>query len=889
MKKPLPRPINQPGSALLKLALLGFLLPCAQSGEQGWETCIAKGQYLHSSYESKPGAGGRHYERDRRVDVKHLKLELTPDFKRQGMASIATLTFLPIAKPLDQLRLDAISLSIEKVESSVPLEGWDNDDKQLVLTFKEALPVNQEAWVRITSSVEKPDHGLYFRTEAMGYPKGDDQLWTQGEPELHRHWFPGYDYPNERFTSEVICKVPEGMTVLSNGKLLSEKTLDGATTFHWSQEKPHANYLISVVAGYFKKLEDNHGGTPLAFYTPPSEFNVAANSFHDTKRIMAFFEKEIGVPYPWDKYYSVCVHDFTAGGMENTSLTTLTTNTLFSETSENIRNSYRLDAHEMAHQWFGDLVTSKDWSQLWLNEGFATYYTHLYEQSKNGADAMRYGQYADAQGVLKTNDEKPITWRGYNDPWQQFDYRVYPKGGWVLHMLRSQLGPELYQQCVQTYLERNRGQAVETADLRKVIEELSGQSWDRFFDQWVHHGGTPKLKVAYSWDEKRKQAKLSISQTQKVSDKVMLFVLPLPIRMIVDGKAHDFTLNITEASGDFYFDLPKKPEIVRIDPEYTVLASIDFHPPAELLAAQLENGDDMMGRLLAAQQLGGKEDSASIGKIKHTLNNDSFHGVRIEAAKALAKTRSPEALDALVQSLGQKDARARQEVVRSLAQFYNDKALESLKQIAATETNPVIASVAIEGLGKFPSAQVETSLAASLEKPSYRNALASAAIHSIQSQGKAADAKAVLEILQRDKQAFTTRDFGNALDSLASLVRDENPDSDIHQQVRHYLTGHLSDPKRSLRTASIQALATLEDQRSLPALQSFIASGNEDSSEYKAAAAAIKKLNSEKKQAPEVQDLRKELLEMQKTIQEIKKQLATEEKRSSVEKEKNKK
>lgn len=885
----LPRPANQPCSFLLGLALLWFLIPCAQSGEQGWETCGAKGQYLHSTYESKPGAGGRHYERDRRVDVKHLKLDLTPDFKRQAMASIATLTFTPIAKPLDQLRLDAVRLSIDKVESSVPLEGWDNDDQQLILTFKKALPVGQEAWVRITSSVEKPDHGLYFRTEAMGYPKGDDQLWTQGEPELHRYWFPGYDYPNERFTSEVICRVPDGMTVLSNGKLLSEKSADGTTTFHWSQEKPHANYLISVVAGYFEKLEDRHGDIPLAFYTPPSEFDVAASSFRDTKKIMAFFEKEIGVRYPWDKYFSVCVHDFTAGGMENTSLTTLTTQTLFSETSENIRNSYRLDAHEMAHQWFGNLVTSKDWSQVWLNEGFATYYTHLYEQSKNGTDAMRYSQYADAQKVLKSKDEKPITWRAYKNPFEQFDYRVYPKGGWVLHMLRSQLGPELYQQCIQTYLERNRGQAVETADLRKVIEELSGRSWDRFFDQWVHHGGTPILKIGYSWDEKRKQAKLSISQTQKVSEQVMLFVLPLPVRLVVDGKAQDFTLNITQDSEDFYFDLPKKPQIVRIDPDYTLLANIDFNPPSDLLAAQLEDKNDMMGRLLATQQLGGKKDSKSIEKLKHTLNHDGFYGVRIEAAKALAKTHSPQALDALAHSLGQPDARARQEVVRSLAQFYRGQALEVLQQIAASEKNPEIAAVAIEGLGKFPGDQVAASLSAALAKPSYRNALASAAIRSIQSQGKAADAKTVLEALRRDPQAFTTRDFGQALDNLASLVRDEKPATALQQQVRSYLTGHLSDPKRSLRTAAIQALATLGDPRSLPALQSFVDSGNQDSSEYQAATAAIKKLNSEKKQAPEVQDLRKELLEMQTTLKEIKKQLATDEKRSTPEAKKGKK
>ena len=197
MKKLSPLPASRTRSSFLLLIFIGLLTPWVQSEEQGWEACIAKGHLTANdslfsfAYESKPGVGGRHYERDRRIDVKHLKLDLTPNFARQSMASVATITFSPIAKPLDQLRLDAIKLTVQKVESSVPIADWENDDKQIILTFKKAIPVGEKAWVKITSSVEKPLRGLYFRTEAMGYPKGDDQLWTQGEPERHRYWFPG--------------------------------------------------------------------------------------------------------------------------------------------------------------------------------------------------------------------------------------------------------------------------------------------------------------------------------------------------------------------------------------------------------------------------------------------------------------------------------------------------------------------------------------------------------------------------------------------------------------------------------------------------------------------------------------------------------------------------
>jgi len=228
-------------------------------------------------------------------------------------------------------------------------------------------------------------------------------------------------------------------------------------------------------------------------------------------------------------------------------------------------------------------------------------------------------------------------------------------------------------------------------------------------------------------------------------------------------------------------------------------------------------------------------------------------------------------------------------VVRSLTKFYDDKALVSLKQIAAKEKNPSIASVAISALGKFPDDQVETILSAALTRASYRNALATAAISAIQAQGNSAEAEAVMKTLKSDKQEFTTRDFGRALNSLASLVHDEKPDTDIHEQVRTYITDHLSDPKRSLRTASIQALATLKDPRSLPVLQTFVDSGNEKSSEYKAAESAIRKINSDRKQADEVQSLRKELMEIQKSIKELKKQQAADKKRSAPEKKENKK
>ena len=848
------------------------------SGEEhsacGWEICAEKRQFggAEALETDDPSAGnGRKYARHREIDIKHLELDLTPDFRKRSLRGVSRMSFVPIATPLRQLSLDAVDLDIESIEASSPVEDWDVGNERILITFAEPIEPGKDSWVRVRYSAE-PKEGWYFRTREMGYPEGDDHFWTQGQPEKHRHWFPGYDYPNERFTTEVICRVDPGMTVLSNGRLLKKEDRDGKTVFHWLQDKEHVNYLISVVGGFFQQHEDKHGDLPIAFFTPPSEFPVAKNSFRDTARILAFLEAEIGVGFPWDKYYNVCVADFVAGGMENTSVTTLTTRTLFHESSETIRTSHQLDAHEAAHQWFGNLLTCKDWSHVWLNEGFATYYTHLYEEHREGRDSMRYGLYQDAERILKTSDRKPIVWREYKDPWEQFDYRAYPKGSWVLHMLRSQVGADLFRKCVRTYVERNRNRNVVTEDLNRVFEELTGRSWDEFFDQWVYHAGTPKLKANYAWDQTRGQAKINVAQTQEVSDAVMRFDFPLPVRF-VDGKGRtfDFTVRIHQAEEDFFFALPEKPAVVRIDPEYTLLFDLDFKPPHPMLLAQLERGDDMIGRLLAVKALGERKDGKSIEALKKALRTDSFYGVRMEAADSLAAAHTGEAFSALLESREQEDARVRRAVISAIGKFYREEALVALKECATGEKNPEIVAKALEAAGKFPEDSLGDLLAEALHRSSYRNRIAVSAVQAMRTRGDPGQGAPLLQYLEKSEALFDASDFGAALDALAFLSRDlEGADKESR---RVFIARYLDHPKEQLRRLAMKALGTLGDARSIPLLEAF--AGDGESEDGKAATAAIRVLNEDKKQADEVKDLRKTVLDLEKEMRELKTKVET--------------
>ena len=812
----------------------------------------------------------RKYAPEREVQVQHLALEVTPDFKQRTIEGKTTLRFKPMAKAVQELKLNAVDLNVRSVDSTEKVQHYQVSGENLVITFAAPIPADKDVTLTIAYSAE-PKQGLYFRTPEMGYKQGDTHLFTQGEAIQARHWYPCLDAPNMKASSEVTCHVPEGMTVISNGRLVSE-TKDSATGLvasHWSQEKPHANYLITLVAGYFKKLEDKAGTVPLAFYTPPSEIQFAQTSFRTTKEIMEFFNEEIGVPYPWPKYDQVCVNDFVAGGMENTSATTLTDRTLFTDETENIHNSDSLVAHEMAHQWFGDLVTCKDWSHIWLNEGFATYYDSLFDGHKNGRDAMLYGLYGNARQILGTaNDTNAIVRRTYDSPDSMFDFLAYPKGGWVLHMLRSQLGEEMYRRCIKTYLERHAYGSVTTEDLRQVIEELSGRYYERFFDQWVYHAHHPELEVSYSWDERSKLATLTIRQVQKLGDNVLLFDFPLPVRFKGPFGAIDRPLHVTAKEEEFTFALASAPTLVRLDPDYTLLAKITLNLATPMLYAQLADTQDVVGRLLGIEQMSNRRDKETVAKLKQVLNNDPFYGVRIEAARALRSAHTDEALEVLLASTKQADARVRLQVMAAIGGFYRETAYESARQALEAEKNPAIVASGIRDLGGYAKPEVRAVLLKYLASESFENRLADAAINAIRSQDDPAYIPTLLETLGKREADFTSGGFAQGLRALGYLGRNEEK----KDAVRDFLLGYVNHKKRTLRLASIDALGSLGEPQAIAALNK-VATAAKESPERSAAERAVTDLRAARKPVDDFKNLRQEVLDLQKQNRELRKDL----------------
>jgi len=805
-------------------------------------------------------AAERQYAPDRKVDILHITIDVTPDFRSRTVAGTTTIRFAPINKPLEELELNAIDLDVSSITSTAEIEAHTVTDDAITITFNPAVRPGAETTVTIVYEAE-PKRGLYFRTPEMGYPEEDTHIFTQGESHEAPNWYPNYDYPNERSSSEVICRVPKGMTVVSNGRLVSEKIDPGTglKAARWLQEKPHVNYLVALVAGRMKKIESKYKDIPIAFYTPASLIEYAQNSFKDTADMLQYYEKEIGVPYPWDRYNQAVVRDFVAGGMENTTLTILTEGTLHTDQTENIRSSQSLVAHEMVHQWFGDYVTCKDWSHLWLNEGFATYYEDLYDGHKNGRDSLLAGLYSTAGSLLRARSEhKPIVYRQYRRAGEQFDYRTYGKAGWVLHMLRTELGEKMFRKCVKTYLQRHALDCVVTEDLRSVIEELTGRSFDRFFDQWIYHGRHPDLKVSYNWSQKDKLAKVSVEQTHKVDDKVGLFHFRTKIRFVIEDKVIDREIFVDSKLHDFYFALPKGPEIVRFDPDYGLLADVKFEKPTNMLYAQLENTNDIIGRLRAIDALKKKKDKKTIAAVKNALNNDPSDRVRRNASSALRQIHTDDAFEALADSMKQQDARVRQQVVGDVGGFYRPESLKLTKRVLRKEKNPEILTRAIRNLGQYHDKTARKLMLEYLGTRSYRNSIASAAIEVIRKLDDSFFIEPLKKTLAENEQEFTSGGFARALDTLAHISRDKENKT----KVRAFLTGYVNHPKRSIQSGAIRALGTLGDTKAIAVVETF--SGDDPSDRIQRSARdALRALREKKPLVPD------EVIRLRETVDKL--------------------
>ncbi len=521
---------------------------------------------------------GKSFNRARTYDVQHYLMRLSFDVAKKEVFGDSTITLKPLAGDFQTLELDAVDMKFDSVtleNSNTPLQFQILKNK-IVIKLDKTYSSDEEISVRLKYTAF-PKKGIYFVKALLerGRTIHSSQIWTQGEAEESHHWLPSFDFPDDKATTEKYITVQKGESVIGNGELVETvENPDKTTTFHYKMNIPHSLYLTSFVVGKYEKISDQYKNIPLGFYVYPGQKAIVPKAYGKTKDMFRIFEGLTGVDFPYNKYDQTMVANFQFGGMENITATTMADSEIMMAQFKFGQGLVEdLVSHELAHSWFGNMVTCRNWAELWLNEGFATYMEAAYREKMYGrADYLRKIQ-EDASVYFAYDSGLNSAPHGlFNvlaDPENDeamFDPITYQKGSAVLHTLREEVGTEVFWKALNTYLVRHKFANVETQDLQKVFEEASGRDLDWFFKQWVYAEGYPTIKVTQNYKVRSKTLDLIFTQTQKVDkDTPEAFRLPLEIQLEFGRSVVKKEVVLDKRTQSFSFETDGRPTRVKFD------------------------------------------------------------------------------------------------------------------------------------------------------------------------------------------------------------------------------------------------------------------------------------------------------------------------------------
>jgi aminopeptidase N len=680
------------------------------------------------------------FERGRDYDAIHYKLTFIFDDREKAYRGENTITLTSLRDDLKMLVFDAEDFTVTGVigPSGGPLP-FSPERKKLVVSLPVGLGYGETANLTIRFQNKNPKTGLKFIEEGPDHPA---QINTYSWPEDAHHWFPCYDYPNDKVTSEVTATVRADFNVLSNGRLekVTEDKAGGTKTWHWLQDKPHPNYCIMLAAGPFEVIRDRLGPLPVDYWVYPRDVPDARRSFEKTPKMIDFYNRAFGFAYPWAKYDQVCVAGY-GGGMEATSATILGRATIHDERADQDFSSDGLVAHELAHMWWGDLVTERAWPDVWLSESFATYSEYLFSRFDRGED----------EGALNLEDKKseylrearnryirPIVFNRYNQPWEIMDAHSYPKGAAVLHMLRFVMGDPAFFRTVREFLSRFAFQNADTHDLMNVVKDSSGENLDWFFEQWIFKPGHPVFAVSSAWDAEAGKLRLKVRQVQDFSKGIPIFRTPVLIGIRTAGRTDSRKVWISAAEENFEFDAPERPLLVRFDEGNHLLKELTFEKSAEELVFQLKN-DDAVGRMQAAAGLGRQAGDDTVRQALSTAaERDSFWAVRRAAVEALAASNAA-GLEAFFKGrLSDLSSKVRAVAVRALGRLKNPSLAPYFETVFKNDTSYVVQAETLAAIGECGGKDKIAFLKKAAAMPSPRNILrrsAESAVKKIEESG----------------------------------------------------------------------------------------------------------------------------------------------------------
>jgi aminopeptidase N len=620
-------------------------------------------------------------------DVKHYRIALSLDEPTKSFDGETAVTFSSTINGLNGLTLDTESFTVHSVTHQGAPLTFAQEEGSLTITLDRALSLGEEATLAIGYSVTNIDVdsakygmgtnydlGFNFKQES---PTNPPIIFTLSFPEGARHWFPSFDHPSDWATHETIVSLREDYRVVANGALISDR-IDrgtGRRTVHWSQTKPQPTYLYVMVAGNHSVLDDKHGDLPLHYWVYPGDEADARLSFGPTPGMIAFFEDLYGVRYPWVKYDQIVIPGI-GGGAESTSATVISEWTVKSAAELEDETPDALIAHELAHQWWGDMIGYKDWEHMWLSESFATHAEYLYAMHDLGADEASLTLYQQKAAYLRearTKFIRPVVTNKWNRPNDMFDRHTYEKGGVVLNMFRELVGEEIFRKVLRTFLEKHAYSNATTTDFFDTVRQVTGDNYNWFFDQWLLKPGHPVLDVSHSWDSTENVLSMTIRQTQ--DRKLGTPVYRLPIRLGITTKTgqtiESFWLNKEQQT--FTFEVSEEPLMVHFDEGDNLLKEWTFDKSTRELLYQLSH-DKAMGRLWAVGELQERmEDPAVQSALVDSTGNDMFWAVRERAIQAIGTMQS-DAITRALESRAHEDAHSHVRAAALMALgAYDDK------------------------------------------------------------------------------------------------------------------------------------------------------------------------------------------------------------------------
>ncbi len=666
-----------------------------------------------------PGASP-HYNPDRPGQVEHIALDLDFEIPKKSYKGTCAIRLNPVRNGINSLALDAVSLTIDSITIGNEHQAFDYDGEKLHVHLSNPTFAGQSITLVIAYAVKEPQRGIYFIAPDEHYPDKPYQVWTQGEDEDSRFWFPCFDYPGQLATSEVRVRVPHTYFALSNGELVSTKEDDTAKIYHWKLDKVHPSYLMTLAIGEYDSIEAEWRGRPVRYYVAKGRKDQIELTMGKTPQMMERFSQMFGYDYPFSNYDQVCPADFIFGGMENTTTTLLTDRCLLDKRAaiDNIR-SETLVAHELAHQWFGDLIVINHWSHAWVKEGMATYSEVLWLEEAYGWEEAMYYHLNNARAYISEDASRyrrPLVTHIYREPIELYDCHIYEKGSCVYHMIRQALGDELFTKTLQTLLTDHAHSTVETIDVLRAIDKATGRNLRYLFDQYVYRGGHPDYSVTYSWDSDSHLAKLMVTQNQVADGKSQvqegLFDLKIPIGFsYIEGDVVDVqpvSVRIHERQQAFYFPLQKKPDFISFDVGNHTLKTVKLEYPLKELQAQLKHDPDPISRLYAAKAIAKKGSLEAVETLSKALVEDPFWAVRAEVGEALATIQLDQAVLGLLKGLDDKHPKVRKAVVNALAGVKTMDSYKALKSVVeAGDESYYVESAAAAALGNVGSSTLD--------------------------------------------------------------------------------------------------------------------------------------------------------------------------------------